>query len=282
MDNGIVNSKNELLAVTGKNNFKFTRSLSSLGLLEKFVPQESCHKVREPKVRKASRRALVLMRTFERFLTVHEKYMEDKAAKHAKSVVYGAKDIEEFSLILPSAFRGEEHFGRYASYFLNALVGKCRSGEDEFTIHTTNFQHAPDNIGRGLSVRKKLTVIGNVGVFAGVMMEGEMHIFGNAGNYAGCLGKGSAMVIEGSCGEKLGDCLRSGRITVKGSAGDGCGSGMKDGEIEVMGDAGGDIGSNGEGKITVHGKNGGVSNTFKGEFWDGSGLAWKDGKPVRK
>lgn len=92
----------------------------------------------------------------------------------------------------------------------------------------------------------RVTVNGNVGAYAATgMASGFMHIGGSASDFlaASLPGdangmRGGTVVVEGNCGDRLGDRMRRGVVLIRGSAGSYCAARMLAGTIAVEGEVG--------------------------------------------
>jgi formylmethanofuran dehydrogenase subunit C len=92
----------------------------------------------------------------------------------------------------------------------------------------------------------RLTVNGNVGAYAATgMVSGLMHIGGSAGDFlaASLPGdahgmRGGTVVVDGNCGDRLGDRMRRGVVLIRGATGSYSASRMLAGTIVVEGELG--------------------------------------------
>ena len=139
---------------------------------------------------------------------------------------------------------------------------------DSSQIHINNNDAKLDFIGHGMT-QGSMTIDGNVGAYAGLLMEGgELTINGDTGIYTACemaggqikvngnggdfIGgarvgvkngmTGGTVIITGNSGDRTGDHMRRGFILIEGNAGDYCGARMVSGTISVLGDVGSHLG----------------------------------------
>lgn len=92
----------------------------------------------------------------------------------------------------------------------------------------------------------RLTINGNVGAYAAAnMVSGLMHIGGSAGDFLAASLPGDAhgmcggtVVVDGNCGDRLGDRMRRGVVLIRGATGDYSASRMLAGTIVVEGELG--------------------------------------------
>lgn len=92
----------------------------------------------------------------------------------------------------------------------------------------------------------RLTVNGNVGAYAATgMAAGLLHIGGCAGDFlaASLPGdahgmRGGTVVVEGDCGDRVGDRMRRGIVLIRGATGSYCAARMLAGTIVVEGEVG--------------------------------------------
>ena len=92
----------------------------------------------------------------------------------------------------------------------------------------------------------RLTVTGNVGAYAATgMAAGFMHIGGSAGDFLAASLPGDAhgmhggtVVVDGNCGDRLGDRMRRGVVLIRGATGSYCATRMLAGTIVVEGELG--------------------------------------------
>jgi formylmethanofuran dehydrogenase subunit C len=180
------------------------------------------------------------------FLDINYRYVTEAIS----GVEYTSEDLTRFCLMLTD-FQDETGFGDKAGLFLSALINEGKDAE-----YVINVEHLPGQIDHfGVENRKRVTVIGDLGDYAGDSMEeGTLTVKGNVGNRAGFIMKGGELRIEGSADDSLGDSMTGGRITVTESCGNELGDKMEGGEIIIEGDVYGVIGYEMKGgSITVNG-----------------------------
>ena len=178
---------------------------------------------------------------------VYEKWYLD-CARAIKPNKYTARDIEMFSLGMEPL-----HDGRSLSLpiFLSALINTSK--DEEFTIFTHTVGAPIDAL--GYRNEKRLKIIGNVGVSAGMNMKtGVLEIFGNSSGALGHQMEGGAIILTGDCGNSPGFFMKGGKITINGNALETVGAWAEGGLITVNGNSGSNAGyyMNG-GKIIING-----------------------------
>jgi hypothetical protein len=183
----------------------------------------------------------------------------EEASGLAKKLVYSAKDIEDFCIVLAS-FQDEEGFLHKAGIFLSALINN--SAEPEFTIHTAHLAVPIHYL--GFYNKKKITIEGDAGNSLGYRMEdGYLTINGGAGHAVGQEMEGGSLTITGDAGYSVGLEMRNGTIIVDGNTGTMVGNMMRNGKISVGKDAGDNVGSNMlGGEIHIGGEIGSISRLF--------------------
>lgn len=155
-----------------------------------------------------------------------------------KRLQCSAKDVELFSIAMIE-LQNENEFAFKAGLFLSALIN---GGTDKAYTIRTGYLEVPLHY-LGYKNRKKITVDGDVG------------------NYAGGLMKKRSMIVKGNAGFDVGSGMLSGKITIEGNVDDGLGSRMWGGVIVVKGNAGDDIGRHIRcGEIHVEGEFGSLSD----------------------
>jgi hypothetical protein len=159
-------------------------------------------------------------------------YVEDsyfKAWDLVEKIGYSSPDVKRFSLALEE-FQGEDGFGYKAGIFLSALINAGKS--ERYTIVTRH-------------LTEELNLIGFMNIK-------DVTIEGNVGTYAGLLMKDGFLIIEGDSGEMTGADLVGGRIVVRQNSKSEVGEDMMDGEIIVLGDVK-SIGKIKGGTLVIHG-----------------------------
>ncbi len=144
-----------------------------------------------------------------------------------------ADDVKKFVDMLADLQheeRDSKDFKVDVGIFLSALVN--RGCDEEYEIDTKKFDELIQSL--GYENCKKLRILGDAGMFAGMMMNEKGHI-----------------IIEGDA-ESVGTSLAGGTIIVKGDV-YGAGTLMSDGTIEVYGVLSGEIGADmSDGTIIAH------------------------------
>ena len=211
-----------LVSATGtaakrSNNPVFTGKMNACAILDKFERQENIGKGRELKVN-ANKEVEGLLNVFREFLGKETPEGLDEACgeirRKTKTIAYTADDIRIFSMAL-AKFQYENEFYERAGIFLSALINSSR--EKDFIIEAGNLSVGMVFI--GYENTKNVTVIGNVGDYAGFYMDG------------------GSLMVEGNAEMEIGRNMKRGRITVKGDVGRNPGRYMKKGRIDIDGSA---------------------------------------------
>lgn len=213
-DRQVMNMENALTIATKgiapRNNRAFTGKNAPLGLLEKFVPEGKKDRKEAQVAGKESGEKLVkLLGRFEAKLGDWYDPLEGEHNEPvtpppsmgdiAREFPCTAREIELFSRLIAAT---EDHpkFVQNAGLFLSVLISY--SMDSEFVIRTSHLRHPPERIGNGAE-RKKITVEGNAGDYAGERMErSTLVIVGNAGKKAGFYSKKSNFIVHGSVGRR--------------------------------------------------------------------------------
>ncbi|MCK4429358.1 MAG: hypothetical protein KAU95_03200 [Candidatus Aenigmarchaeota archaeon] len=117
-------------------------------------------------------------------------------------------------------------------------------------------------------------------------MNEELHLNSNILNQFGCYNEDKKIVVEGDCGDWIGENMKGGEIIVKGDCGGWTGYHMKGGKIIVEGDCEDWIGRDlGGGIIKICGDKFNPKEQIsyfaqKGEIYHKDELVWKDGKLI--
>ena len=154
-----------------------------------------------------------ILRGFEQVLTSHENLSFDEMLARLTPKQMPAAIITEASVAL-GVYSTHEHFKYRAGVFLTALVNN--SPDEEHTLFTRGYSQPPVSIANKL--RKKLTVHGTTGRYAGDYNQGELILAGNTGPWLG-FGNAGKIILTGDAGKFAGQ-LNKGHITINGNAGD--------------------------------------------------------------
>ncbi|VVC00701.1 Molybdenum-containing formylmethanofuran dehydrogenase 1 subunit C [uncultured archaeon] len=251
-DSNIVSSIGNA-ARTGKTHYlnpRFAGNAASLGLLEKFVPQEKIGKNGKPSVIRDERLARIEAQ-FLKFSALADGEKDcAKSYRRAVKCFYGtdctAEDVAKFSLRLGELWQADVD-GRAAGLFISAMINTSK--ERTFEVFTSHLDGKVDCIGwsnRG----KEIVVRGDAGEGLGrYMRRGSIVAEGNAGDYVGLRMKGGRIEVKGDALRNAGAHKTGGDIIIFGNAGCDAGLEMRGGLVHVMGNAGEYIGSGMHGGI---------------------------------
>lgn len=254
------NLKIGLSSGSAGNNAIFTGKGNSLGLLDKFVPQEKRMEKRISvkqnakieKVKKAFEK--YCLEKFEINSVCDDYYRESLKALGGRKLT--AKEVEMFSLSLAEfeKYAQDKWHGAKIGYFLSALVNTGVG--KEFVIHTDCLGTKID--GFGCHNRKRIMVIGDLGSGAGSrMMGGKMEIHGNVENSVGNVMKKGEIIVFGNAGGLAGEIMKGGKVEIRGNAGDMAGYEQLGGTLEILGNVGNFAGHvMTDGTLLIHGNTG--------------------------
>lgn len=153
-------------------------------------------------------------------------------SQRIRDITYNSKNVERFSLTLVE-FQDEPDFSSKMGLFMSLLVNNCT--DTEFVIHTENLTHLPDHL--GLNNTKNITVIGDVGRFLGMGMQGgAIRVIGNAGRDLGFAMQDGKIIIDGDVDWFAGHCMKGGEIHIEGDIGPNAGLNTRGGQIFHQGE----------------------------------------------
>jgi len=206
--------------------------LAVSGLFGKYKPEEEKQvrkvQVTEDKVLKQLKAAWKKIKVN---ITSAPEETYKNALKQIKRLVYSAKDVENFSIVI-AEFQNEKYFREKAGLFLSALINNCK--DSDYVVHTKQLDREIDYLGHENT--KSITVGGDVGDFIGYEMKGgSITVNGNAAGWVGALMGGGSITVNGDAGQSLGREMVGGSITVNGNAEPGVGDVMFGGEIHLNG-----------------------------------------------
>ncbi len=138
-----------------------------LGELEEQVVQEESkiQVVKNPVVEEICER---YERWLERIRISNNRIMAENITQDClKGLVYDAKDVSNFSLML-HLYEGKEHLSE-SGIFIGILVNMSKG--QEFEIHTKQLRTKINNLGF-LNSKEKITINGDAGDYTAVMMQG--------------------------------------------------------------------------------------------------------------
>ncbi len=118
-------------------------------------------------------------------------------------VKYSSKDIADFSIRLKE-YEYRHNFETFSGLFLSALINK-KGLRKEITLFTKHLSKPLYRL--GFMNERNLTIIGDVGDFAGIdMTAGTMLIMGGAGDFLGRFAENGEIHVEGELKRISSDC----------------------------------------------------------------------------
>jgi len=158
---------------------------------------------------------------------------------------YTAKDIKNFSVLLPQF----QDLKDIAGLYISNLINNCPTAEREFTVLTTPINGEINEL--CYMNNKRVEIIGDVNGFLGTENTGIIEVKGDV-DTVGVDMKNGSIIIHGDCRD-VGESMLKGNITIDGDVSGYLGGGIYNGKIIINGNFFGRIGNMSGGEIHIHG-----------------------------
>lgn len=217
----------------------------------------------------------------------------EKYYSYISDLKYTAKDIEDFSIMMPIV--DDKDFHLNAGIFLNMLINDCKEKEIILYLYGKELTAlGAHNYGKNIILHGNagyctgycmnsglLTINGNAKTVGNMIKDGKIIVKGNTEDWTGCNMDNGEIIIEGNADDYVGERMGNGIITIRGNVGSKLGKEMKNGKIIVYGDAGKEIGAYMSGGcIELHGNYSSIDKSCRGAIYHQGKLILDNGNPI--
>jgi hypothetical protein len=140
------------------------------------------------------------------------------AVESLQGVHFTVDDLEDMCLELDAHHSMTTSMGAPSGLFIAAMCNQVAT--EAITLHLRTCERRWPFLGYRLRRGRRLCLEGDVGDFAGALLDGgEVRVNGNVGNYAGLGMKAGVLHIAYSTGKYAGEGMRGGTVHVNGHIG---------------------------------------------------------------